>query len=161
MYLGYYGPQYLDMSWQPQSTVETPGDVRVLFDRMEPQDSEPVAYERAQPKRETVHTQVTFFWAMAPIAAKYIARRNVRSAQGMLRLLEDTLERAGVERSQVEQIAGSAQPSEQLLTLRRLCAEMESVMPRVDPGSIPDPRVPAQVRIFLNLVEQILSEGKE
>jgi hypothetical protein len=160
MYAGSYGPQYLDLSWQPQSTVETPRDVRVLLDRMEPLGTGAIAYERAQPKTETTQTQINFFWAMAPIAAKYIARRDVRGAEGMLRLLQDTLHRAEVERRQDEQAAGPVRPVEQLRALRKLCVDMESAMARVDPGSIHDPRVPGQVRLFCGLVEQMLSEGK-
>lgn len=161
MFAGYFGPQYLDLSWQPQSTAETPGDVRVLFDRMEPRDMEPVTYAHAQPRAETVQTQIVFFWAMAPIAAKYIARHDVESTGRMLKLLEDTLERVGIEPSRGEKIADSAQPAEQLRSLRQMCADMESAMPRVDPGSDRAPRVTAQVRIFLDLVEQMLNEGKE
>jgi hypothetical protein len=161
MYAGHFGPQYLDLSWQPQSTAEIPGDVRVLFDRMEPLDTESVAYERAEPKTETVHTQVIFYWAMAPIAAKYIARRDIRNAEVMLSLLADTLGRVVVERSQDSQVGLAVQPEEQLQALRKLCADMESAMPRVDPGDIHDACVPAQVRLFFDLVEQILNEGKE
>lgn len=160
MYVGYFGPQYLDLSWQPQSTAVLPDDARVVLDRMESQDIEPMAYERAQRKTETVHKQVVFFWAMAPIAAKYIARRDIESAGRMLRLLEDTLERVGVKRGQPEQTSRWGQPAEQLRILRGMCADMQSAMPGADLNSIPDPRVPAQVRIFLDLVEQMLSEGK-
>jgi hypothetical protein len=155
MYAGYFGPQYLDLSWQPQSTAETPSYAQVLFDRMQPQEIEAVSYERAQPKVETVHTQTLFFWAMAPIAAKYIARRNVQAADGMLRMLDDTLQYVGAEHRQAEP---ATQPTEQLRTLRQMCTDMEDAMPGVDSEVARDPRVPAQVRIFLDLVEQMLDE---
>lgn len=162
MYPGQMGPQYLDLSWQPQSGMKIPREVHVLLNRMTSDEIVPSQeYKQASPKHETAETQLAFFWAMAPITAKYIARADSENARRMLEMLEGTLDKiaylSGLEPRRGARHSVRGGPEEQLVALRDLSAEVE----RLSPGQANllksvSPEVVVQVYAFFDLVEAMI-----
>lgn len=163
------GLQYVDWTWQPQSHARIPPDARVLFDRagiLPVSPPEPVpAGERAA----RVTERVIFFWAMSPIAAKFVARRQRRAALAMIEMIERVLH-------EVQWLVGTradapgfkdyrtdpppVEPAEQLAAVRALAHEMESLAPRIiaSGAAIPTEAI-AEIDRFFALVGAMLAEG--
>lgn len=97
-YAGEAGLQHIDWYWQPQSSAKIPQNVRLLFDRADLPHSglPPLVMEKeadsAEYRLREAQNRVIFFWSMAPIAAKCIARRKLWKALEMLSMLRGTLE---------------------------------------------------------------------
>lgn len=79
------GLQEIDWTWAPYSGSRPPGDVRVLFGEGALQEA-PAAVEwpKAIDERDPVVSRTVFFWAMCPVAAKYVARGDMAHAATML-----------------------------------------------------------------------------
>ena len=145
LYRGSVAPQEIDWFWQPSGSANIPTSARLLFDR--------VALPRAPawifPTREEVAARVslrtTFFWAMAFIAAKKIARGQRAAAFDLMRMMDrarDAVE--GLLRGAPEPAWGAIaspgasetlppfDPAEQMAYLRDLVARMASLQPTTD-----------------------------
>jgi hypothetical protein len=118
-------PLWVDWYVWPRSTARLPSDARVLFERavVLPSAAEPHAALIAQSRQadpQAVHDlfadPVDFAVAMVPIAAKYIARRQPREADKLLRLLD----------SDAPSVLGAR---EQGLALRRILLQVEQQRP--------------------------------
>lgn len=91
------GIQHIDWYWEPASQAKIPRDARLLFDRAEL----PYYVLASHPPRANVEVQenpveetqknIDFFWSMVPITGKYIARRNVWGALGMIQMLRGVM----------------------------------------------------------------------
>lgn len=146
LYPGAVGPQQVDWYWQPRRNALFPGDGRLVFDRVglarDPSSStlDLVAKDGAA-VLETPLQRATFFWAMSPIAAKKIARRDASAVQSMLSMLAWALgdvrrwTHAASPESEAETAARSgvvpSAPSEQMAQLRAFVGAMEAMHPAI------------------------------
>jgi hypothetical protein len=88
-YPGLAGPQHVDWYWQPRAQAYIPDDMLVLFDRVGlPRNARalpiwnrnlyhpPLRLEKLgeSGRRRAITQNITYFWAMAPIVGKSIAR---------------------------------------------------------------------------------------
>jgi hypothetical protein len=163
MYAGEDGPQILDCSWQPLSYARRATDTVVLFDRagiplLEPADSPAI-----EARLEEAASQVSSFWMMVTVVAKYIARRDNWAVLSLLSSLWTALREVewltGRRSKQVTyrdrpDFASPVTTKAQLAALRRLMADMEALMqdvPALLVGIVPD--LTEQVGQFVALVE--------
>jgi predicted nucleotidyltransferase len=88
LYRGTSAPIEVDWSWRPASTAAILERAVMLFDRSGglPRAPSWVTLSSADVARQ-ISLSTTFFWAMAFIAAKKIARRQPTAAFGLLRMM--------------------------------------------------------------------------
>lgn len=167
LYPGTQGPLMLDCSWQPRSSAQRPANTRLLFDRVSIPIVEPVTKTPGENSYERARHQTAFFWMMATVAGKYIARRRAWDAISTLSFLwAVTAEIAWLvgERTASPSYSDTppftlpTSPQEQLTALRDLTISVESLMGRipylhdaVSPDSI------VQVNLYLDTVDASLS----
>jgi hypothetical protein len=170
LYPGATGPLHVDWYWRAVSGATLPYDARPIVERPGvslPREPGPAAATDDERALAVAH-DVIFFWAIAPIAAKYLARRQPVEAFDLLRSAANALERT---RREIDPAAdGPAVPLSELLTtdagaqvraLHRLCQEMAALLPRVEPlppaaGSL-SPDVPAHVLRFVDRVAALVT----
>jgi hypothetical protein len=145
-----------------------PRAARVLFDRVGiPSEGIPELVTVEQ-RAARLTDRVIFFWAMSPIAAKFIARRQRRATLTMIGMIEHTLH-------EVQWLVGTRHdpphfkddrtdpppvgPVDQLETVRSLARAMESLAPRIvaSGATIPLQAVPEVYRFF-DLIDAMLAE---
>jgi GNAT superfamily N-acetyltransferase len=128
LYRGAAAPIEVDWSWRPASAAAIPQRAVVLFDRS---GGLPSAASSVTLSSEDVARQIslstTFFWAMAFIAAKKIARHQPAAAFGLLRMMHQA--RDGVR----DHLAGKPQP-----TWGAIAAPRENLPPSDPQGQIVD-----------------------
>jgi len=86
----YEGPGEVDWTIGPASQATRPIETRLLFDRV----NIPVSHEAVMSKsgaRVQAAAAIESFWAMAPIAVKYAARRNTAAAIRQAEFLEQSI----------------------------------------------------------------------
>lgn len=108
-YPGSVGPRQVDWYWQPQAQAVVPDDAKLLFDRVglpraEGAKSIDVCYLArgitppttavAPTVAQQLQHELTFFWCMALIAAKYVARRDQETTGWMLLYAAQKLDQA-------------------------------------------------------------------
>jgi predicted nucleotidyltransferase len=170
LYAGETGPLHVDWYWRAISGATLPYDARLIVERpgvSVPRQPPPAAATDDERALAVAH-DVIFFWAIAPIAAKYLARRQPVEAFDLLRSAANALERT---RREIDPAAdGPAVPLSELLTtdagaqvraLHRLCQEMAALLPRVEPlppaaGSL-SPDVPAHVLRFVDRIAALVT----
>jgi hypothetical protein len=91
-YPGTLGILQVDWYWVPQSMALLPPNAHLLFKRGDISVVPASPLPAAADIKARLTQQVTFFWAMLPIIAKYILRHNPWKVVEMLRLVERTLE---------------------------------------------------------------------
>jgi predicted nucleotidyltransferase len=138
VYGGYEGgPQHVDWTWQPGYAASVPPNVRVLFTRGDLPQAPPAREESRDERIARARHQISYFWMMVPIVAKYIARRRAWDVLELMQMVGRTVD-------EVKELVGTAtngtgtnvrsellplsQPMEQLALLRQLAAEMEALM---------------------------------
>ncbi|HYO49260.1 MAG TPA: nucleotidyltransferase domain-containing protein [Chloroflexia bacterium] len=166
LYGGEAGPHQVDWYWQPQSSARLPQDTRLLFDRVGVQPAEPLPAMTHEARVEAASGKYAFFWAMANITAKKIARREGWTVLRMLDMLKYTSDEVhwlvGVRDDRPTYESGftalpPVQPSEQLALLRELAEEMEALSPELARlGSDVSPEAIRQTYTFLGVVQSIL-----
>ncbi|HVA88790.1 MAG TPA: nucleotidyltransferase domain-containing protein [Chloroflexota bacterium] len=174
LYPGPDGPFQIDWYWQPRALARRPKHVQILFDRVGipaaaplPGPLEPREPQDPEERAATVTRIVSFFWVMANIAAKSIARQESWGFIGTLGMLE------GV-RQQVRWLVGDrtdhpgfgpeppfpppVDPFAQLALLRQLTAEMIQLSPHIERvgGTIPHTAIPEIYR-FHDFISMIIS----
>jgi hypothetical protein len=165
LYPGAAGPLHVDWYWRPRTGTVVPHDGRVLLDRV----GLPVAAPPAPPTdaaRAAAATQdAVFFWAMAPIAAKYIARGWPEAGRDLLRLMAQALDRVlayaapaaprGPPGRRRRGLPG--RPRGQLAALRAMAREMAGLTPRLPllGGSVHPDTLP-QLACFFDTVEMLI-----
>ncbi len=175
LYFGTDGPYQVDWYWQPHSAARRPKQASVLFDRVGipaaaplPGPLEPREPQSPEERAARVTQEVSFFWVMANIAAKNIARRKSWGSIGTLSMLEggkqrvrwlvgDRLEHPGFgpERGTLPPV----QPLEQMALLRQLTEEMTQLNPQIERagGTVPFNAIP-QIHRFLKLTTEMMKE---
>ncbi len=163
------GLQEADWVWQPHSAARLPPDVRLLFDRVgiPPAQPTPPLTEAARTARLTDRT--VFFWAMAPIAARKIARGQPRAALRLIEMMARAVEEVRWlcslrETPPPTEDRGPAlppvQPADQLVALRDLARTMEALTATVTArgGTVPVAVIP-HVSAFHDFTERLLTAG--
>jgi predicted nucleotidyltransferase len=172
------GPLEVDWNIGPLSQARRPATSHILLQRAE------VAVMAQPPLSSTerlawLDHQLTFFWAMAPIAVKYIGRAQSRRAVGQLgllagallslwRLLADTNEpdpglvatNRAIEPELAQRLPTLGEridPLECLAVLRAQCAEVEVLHAALQALDVAIPaEMPVQVRRLSRLAEAVL-----
>lgn len=108
------GPVEIDWTFGPLSSATRAANTRLCFERV-PIPVAPPFKPDPQPDR------LEFFWSMASIAVKYIARDDMFRAAGMISLLRDTLQAIDPEiaHQKLERLARPIAQAE----IQRLCDE--------------------------------------
>ena len=165
LYAGAHGPQMLDCSWQPLSMAQRPPDTRLLFDRVGIPPAEEPELSPEDERLVMARQQTEFFWMMATVAGKSIARGCDWEALAMLRFVWTVL--AGIEYlagkrdalpdySDPPPFPPSVGAAEQLAALRGLTARMEQVT--ADDARLSadlSPQLAEQVSSYLDMVDQM------
>jgi hypothetical protein len=169
LYAGEAGPHQVDWYWQPQARARIPRqDVVVLFDAVGLPSAPPPVTPTAEERAAQLTNEVAFFWAMAKITAKKIARRQSWAALGMLGMVQRSL--AG-SKSAVDSAAPAVghtdrrteappiTPADQLRALRATAQEMEALLPDLTVLGVAfaADTIPAIYRFF-DLAETLLQE---
>ena len=169
LYGGEWGPHQVDWYWQPQSGASVPHDVQLLFSRADISPATPPPPPTVEERARLIQDSLDYFWAMCPIAAKKIARRQPWVALRLFSGLEYALE-------EVRWLTGSrserpsykdeytmpppVEPREQLAFLRGLALEMEALTPSVETaGSFVPREAIVQITHFFDLVDTMTSTG--
>lgn len=170
LYPGPSGPIEVDWSVGPARAAVRPGASRLLFDRI----STPVAPPLGSPlrlpgeRRERLHSWVTFFWAMAPIAVKYAARGETAQAVAQMDLLTNAyaelqtlLERSDADlAANVPGLGRSIDPGHVLRVIAALCAATERLHPTIEAyGASVPAEVSGQVARLVSMASQIVGEA--
>lgn len=176
LYAGQAGPHQVDWYWQPRARAAIPTTARLLFNR----DDVPLAAPGAGPlepawpsdaddRRERAARCAGFFWVMANIAAKNIARGLTWTVIGQLDLLRRQLWEAewllGLRadhhlwKDSARRAAPPLHPAAQLALLRTICAEMENLQPLVaGTRAAVSPDTITAIHTFFALVERLIPD---
>jgi hypothetical protein len=144
LYRGATAPIEVDWSWRPASAAALPERAVVLFDRSGSLPRAPawVTLSSAEVARQ-ISLSTTFFWAMAYIAAKKIARGQPAAAFGLLRMMHQARDRVrdrlagkplptwGTIGSPHETLPPTDLPA-QIVDLSELLADMTGLQPTTD-----------------------------
>ncbi len=164
LYDGNFGPHAIDWYWQPQSRAGVPAETRLLFDRAGLLHLDTPTHFDYQPALEQTPEQavsqaVNSFWYGILIAGKHVARSPLEERMGLLGWVEGS-------RRHIRDFLGLAEeeainsphptPPEKLAILRRLSAEMETLMQQVESkgGRVCYEIVPS-INRYMNMIETI------
>jgi hypothetical protein len=169
LYRGMTAPIEVDWSWRPASTAALPERAVVLFDRSGGLPRTPAWVTPSdQDTARQISLSTTFFWAMAFIAAKKVARGEPTAAFSLLRMMHRA--RNGVR----DRLAGKpvpawgtiAAPREdlpptdlpgQIVDLAELLADMAELQPTTDgEGGLVTHDAVTEVRRFVQLLQHRL-----
>jgi len=164
------GLQQVDWYWQPQSYAKIPSNVRLLFDRANLPHSglPPLVYQSepdtAEYRLREAQNNATFFWSMASITAKYIARRDLWHALGMISMLRGTLRNIlrhlNAPPLSVLEMPPANTPETQLTRLRDMAEGVLSLHPVLEAqGGEPPSAVVPYVFAYFDLIEKLLKEN--
>ncbi|MEO8289320.1 MAG: nucleotidyltransferase domain-containing protein [Chloroflexota bacterium] len=167
LYSGSFGPHIIDFTWQPQESARRSADTQLLFDRAGILLQEPPTPSPVEKQREEAAAQLRFFWMMAAIVAKNIARRKNWEVLSLLAFLWSVVAR-------LEWLTGSRDtsprhgdhpafeppttPGEQLAALRRLTSRI-SLLAAQTPAlrDAATPQLEEQIARFFETVEQSIT----
>jgi predicted nucleotidyltransferase len=94
LYRGVSAPIEVDFSWRPASAASLPERAVVLFDRSGGLPHTPAWVTLSeQDAARQISLSTTFFWAMAFVTAKKIARREPSAVFSMLRMMHQARDR--------------------------------------------------------------------
>jgi predicted nucleotidyltransferase len=167
MYTGAYGPHIVDCYWAPQSSATRPPGTRLLFDKVGLPLGTPAPTERGAESLKQAGRDVAFFWMMATIVGKNIARRRLWEVLNLLSFLWSVTAR-------IEWLVGerTSCPTyrdtppfpvpvgavDQLAALRGLVAGMVGLIectPALHDAVSPD--TVSQVMLYLNTIDSLLT----
>jgi predicted nucleotidyltransferase len=179
----YPGPLEVDWNIGPLSMAVKPQTSLMLLERADIPRLQSTPLSTAE-RLAWLDRQVTFFWAMAPIAIKYIGRAQTRRAVGQIGLLSDALLSvlrlladsdsptpgiSGANRAlepefagRLPRLAANIDPVVCLAVVRAHCAEVERLHPALRALGVPIPEdMPAQVANLAAMAEETLFAAQE
>jgi hypothetical protein len=162
------GVQEVDWHWQPQSAARLPPHVRLLFDHVGIPRAVPAPPLTDAERAALLTERTVFFWAMAPIAARKIARGQPRAALRLIEMMARAVDEirwvCGLrETPPPAEDRGSApppvQPAEQLTALRDMTRTMESLTATItrQGGTVPLAAIP-RIYAFFDFTERLIAE---
>jgi len=175
LYPGPDGPYQVDWYWQPYSAARRPKRASILFDRVGipaaaplPGPLEPREPQSPEERAARVTQEVSFFWVMANIAAKNIARQESWGSIGTLSMLEGIKQRVRWLVGDLPEHPGfgperrthpPVQPLEQMVLLRQLTEEIARLNPQIEQagGKVPFKAIP-HIRRFFKLTTDMMRE---
>jgi hypothetical protein len=165
LYRGTTAPIEVDWSWRPVSTAALPERALLLFDRTAGLPRAPAWVTlSAEDAARQISLSTTFFWAIAFVAAKKIARREASAAFSLLRMMHQARDRVR------DRLAGKPVPSwgaigapretlpptdraGQIVDLSELLADMAELQPTTDgEGGLVTLEAVSAVRQFVRLL---------
>jgi predicted nucleotidyltransferase len=160
---------HIDWYWEPESQARVPRDVRLLFDRAElsysalPPLQSVLEPDTPESRREAAEQNARFFWAMVPIAAKYIGRRQVWGALGMMQMLRGTMlhlaRHTHSAAPKALDLPPVGDPLKLLELLRSLARGVESLHPAAERiGVCISKEAPLHIARYLDQMETLLRE---
>ncbi|HYF61635.1 MAG TPA: hypothetical protein VD886_02410 [Herpetosiphonaceae bacterium] len=167
IYAGQHGPHQVDWYWQAESAARVPAAIRPFLERGGlPRTEAPPAFpggaapEPDAPERRG--QKISFFWAMALIAAKHIARSPAQTQRPLLAFVHAQLAaaQAGLAAAAPLPIAAdSADPLARLAVLRQLAAAMTDLRPSAIAAGAPFPAgIEPQAERYFALIERIIRD---
>ncbi len=135
-----YADSALVVDWTlvPAAQAERPALSRILFDKIGVRQAAPPAPESLAERAARAAERVAFFWLMAAVTAKYVARRDAVKVAHVLEMLHETLHEverllAGTAWQYQRASLSSLSPTTeaQVTVLRSLCQRMWGLMPDV------------------------------
>ena len=158
-----YTPSALMVDWilLPQAIARRPAQSRLLFDKAGIPLSPPTEPESEEQRVEMASNSIAFFWMMAAVTAKYIVRDDAVFVncwlEALYKLVREVERLAAGEVWQYER--GSltvleSTPESQIRAMRRLCLQMQDLMPGIAElgGRIPVSPLP-EIEALLALAE--------
>lgn len=146
----------------PQSKAQRPEQAKLLFDKANIPVAAPPQPESLELRKKAVAEQWAFFWMMAAVTIKYIARRDgVFAAQWIEHLhsmVRDTERMLAGEpwkhhRDSLSQLQNT--PEKQIELLKGLCQKMQEFYPKVSEFTGSHPLVPlAEIAMLFSLVQR-------
>jgi predicted nucleotidyltransferase len=146
-----YAPMMLEIDWNigPTEKAERPEASRVLFERVAIPIAPPLNKGDDDLRRTEAKRQLSFFWAMAPIAIKFTGRGHTRLAVKQVDLLEGAFVKLWYALTYPERLARDVSHQN-----RPLPADLDARLPRFD--SVIDPVGALNViRKFCQEVQQL------
>jgi hypothetical protein len=176
-YEGAVGPIQIDWYWQPQSQAAIPDDAYVLFDRVGLPRAvgtktidvcylargllPPLAATEPTPAQQ-LRNELTFYWCMSLIAAKYVARRAPAAATQLLSYAAQKFDKVQAMLAQNERTnfaqhiptATALSLAAVMSTLRQLHTAAAGLLPQLATldSAMPDELIPA-INHFYDLAE--------
>lgn len=169
MYEGSVGPIEVDWTWQPQAQARIPPDAKVLFNRVGLAFEENALRPTGPALADALTEQSVFFWMMVQVAAKKIARQQAWTAVTVLNYVQYTLDAmkwllelkntAPFHENRRKGLL-PAHPSDQMIHIRSLCREMETLTPQIiaSGGQIPSGIIQPAYRFF-DLIDAFIAEA--
>jgi predicted nucleotidyltransferase len=173
LYRGISAPIEVDWSWRPASAAAIPERAVVLFDRTGglPRAPSSVALSQEETARR-ISLNTSFFWAMAFIAAKKIARGQPAAAFGLMRMMHSAVQsvRENLAARPLPTWGSIASPheplpptnvAEQTVYLAALLADMAALHPTTDgEGGLVTADAVAAIGHFVDQVAEVASAGE-
>jgi len=170
LYRGSVAPKEIDWSWQPTTTAHIPMSARLLFDRLSLPRAPAWIELTPQEVAARVSLRTTFFWAMAFIAAKKIARRQHAAAFDLLRMMsrardtvEDLLQRSSqpawgaIASPGASETLPPVDPAQQMTYLQDQIARMAALHPTTDgAGGLVTPEATTAIAQFIESINEPL-----
>lgn len=167
IYAGQHGPHQVDWYWQAESAARVPAATTPFLERaaLPRTEAAPLFPGGAAPERDALEQRgqtISFFWAMALIAAKKIARNPAQAQRPLLAFVHAQLAAAQTGLAAAAPLppgADSADPLAKLAVLRQLAASMAELRPAATASGIAVPAaIEAQAERYFALIERILAE---
>lgn len=168
------GPLEVDFTVTPLSSARLPAHTMVLFAREPIPTEEPVPLT-GEERRQACETRLTFIWAMAPTAIRYVGRLETRRATTMISLMAEayvalwrlvhTPSTPAVLNQPLEPALADLLPLQAigidplacLRAVRQLCAQTEMMHPELAAIGVGVPwELPEQVENLASLAQQML-----
>jgi hypothetical protein len=169
-YAGPTAPHQVDWYWQPQSQASIPSETSLLFDHVGlDRDSKPVEFTDGEPNKELVEGpshDVSFFWAMLLITAKYVMRAPWSDKMSLLPVLLKPYHQTQHFLNRDIAFADDGQkfnsPGDKVQILRRLADDMKGMMRDINTQGygMPMAFVPGAYR-YLDLIEAAIQEQED
>lgn len=177
----YPGPIEVDWTIGPMSQACRPPETKIIFSRRAiPIEIPPPA--STDERRAQATDALTFFWAMAPIAIKYVGRGETRRASSQIDLLTGAFIQLWrlIERpdgpnpaapfqnratepdldAMLPHLGWEITPDAALAVIQALCTEMERLHPALEALGVPPPReLVGEMTPLANLAGRAIREG--
>lgn len=151
----------VDWTLLPQTNARRPADTVMLFDRVGIPLASPPAQLSADQRSETAQERLAFFWMMALVTAKYIARGNKIGAVKLLDTLyqimadlDDLISNVQVSHRRKSEMSLMVEPAEQVSAIRDLSRRAQNASSILLPDEANAVSSPAEeLDIWLRMAE--------
>lgn len=152
----------VDWVLRPLTGTQRPDGVRLLFDKVNIPVQPPPEPESQQQRADEASETMAFFWMMAAVTVKYIARRDgvfvntwLEALSKMVSDVERHIKGQGWHYKRGSQTELSITPDDQIAAIRQLCGQMEGLAQEVEKlgGYAPQSSM-TTIEILISIVEE-------